>query len=310
MVVPTLGRSPLLAACLAALRRDGGEGVEICLVIQGGEGAEPLSSEIEAAADRLLRSPCNLGFAAATNLGVEACEGEVVGTVNDDVIVEPGWLASLRAALELDPAVAAVQGVNLRYLRPEIADGCGLTWNAAWQAVQIDHDRPPPPATASVREVFGVSATAALFRRAAVEAAARLPGEMFDPRLGSYYEDVDLACRLRANGRRALLVPEARALHAGSTTAHALGSVDRRLIYGNRYLVLAALLGRGFWHRLPRLVARDLADLAHDLGSGRGAGAAGILAGWGRALRLLPQFARRGRSEVPAAELARLREAA
>ncbi len=50
-----------------------------------------------------------------------------------------------------------------------------------------------------VEEIFGVSATAAVYRREALRAVAS-GGEVFDPRLGSYYEDVDLAGRLRAAG--------------------------------------------------------------------------------------------------------------
>ena len=77
---------------------------------------------------------------------------------------------------------------------------CGIDWNPWWQAVQIGHGRPAPPVTAEPREIFGVSATAALYRRAALQ---DLGEETFDPDLGSYYEDVDLAAAEAA--REALL---------------------------------------------------------------------------------------------------------
>ncbi|HYG65193.1 MAG TPA: hypothetical protein VEL74_21610, partial [Thermoanaerobaculia bacterium] len=161
---------------------------------------------------------------------------------------------------------------------------------------------PAPPAEGGPREVFGVSATAALFRRSALPA-----GDVFDPRLGSYYEDVDLAVRLRADGWRALLVPAARARHAGSATGKTLGSRRWRLIHGNRHLVAARLLGRSYWTRLPRLVLRDLVDLGRAALTGEGALAAGIAGGWGRAARLLPGFARRGAPAVPLRDVARFR---
>lgn len=272
-VVPTLGRSPLLVPCLEALR---GEGMEILVVDQS---AEPLAIP-GGLADRILRPGRNLGFAAGTNLGIEAAAGDWIATVNDDAVVEPGWLAALLAALETDPRAAAAQGVNLLQDAPDRADGCGLEWNRWWQAVQTGHGKPAPGPGGGVREVFGVSATAAVYRRQAL-----LDMGGFDARLVSYYEDVDLAVRLRAAGWRALLVPQARARHAGSVTGRTLSRERWRLIYGNRHVVARRLLGGGFWVRLPVLVLRDGIDLTRAILRGDGALAGGILSGWGRALR-------------------------
>lgn len=277
-VVPTLGRSPLLVPCLEALRR---EGAEIVLVDQG-ETAVEIPAGL---ADRVLRPGRNLGFAVGTNLGIAeaaAAGSEGIATVNDDALVEPGWLAALVAALEADPEVAAVQGVNLQMDQPGLVDGCGIAWNQWWQAVQVDHGRPAPPVTAEPREIFGVSATAALYRRAALQ---DIGGETFDPDLVSYYEDVDLAVRLRAAGWGALLVPAARVRHGGSVTGRTLSRERWRLIYGNRYLVVSRLLGWVFPVRLPVLVLRDGIDLGRALLRGDRELAAGIVGGWRRALR-------------------------
>lgn len=285
-VVPTLGRSRWLVPCLEALRRDGGAGIEI-LVVDQGEAPVELPAGL---ADRVLRPGRNLGFAAGTNLGIAAASAELVATVNDDALVEPGWLAALSAALEGDPRAAAAQGVTLILDRPDLADGCGLEWNRWWQAVQIGHGRPAPALTEPAREVFGVSATVALYRQAALREVAP-DGNVFDPRLISYYEDVELAGRLRSAGWRALLVPAARARHAGSATGATMSRERWRLIYGNRWLAAARLPGRG-WPRVPRMLLRDLADLAKAAGAGDGARAGGIAAGWVRAARELSGFMR------------------
>jgi len=285
-VVPTLGRSPWLIPGLEALRREGAE----VIVVDQGETAVELPAGL---ADRVLRPGRNLGFAGGTNLGIAAASSALIATVNDDALVEPGWMAVLAAALEADPRVGAVQGVTLMMDRPEQADGCGLAWNRWWQAVQIGHGRPAPTAVEPPREIFGVSATVALFRRAALETVA-LDGNVFDPRLVSYYEDVELAVRLRAAGWRALLVPAARARHAGSATGRTMSRERWRLIYGNRWLAAARLLGRGFWPRVPQMLLRDLVDLARAVGSGDGARTGGISAGWARAARELHGFLHAG----------------
>jgi GT2 family glycosyltransferase len=221
-------------------------------------------------------------------------------------VVEPGWLGALVAVLQAEPRAAAAQGVNLRLDAPDLADGCGLAWNRAWQAVQVGHGRSAPAPAGPAREIFGVSATAAVFRRSALRTVAA--GEtVFDPGLGSYYEDGDLAGRLRGAGWRALLVPAARARHAGSATGRALGRERWRLIYGNRYLAAARLLGRSFWPRLPRMMTRDAIDLARAAADGEGDLAAGVLAGWARAVRRLPGFLRGGPPLVPLSEIRRFR---
>jgi hypothetical protein len=121
----------------------------------------------------------------------------------------------------------------------------------------------------------------------------------FDPRLLSYYEDVELAGRLRAAGWHALLVPAARARHAGSATGRTMSRERWRLIYGNRWLAVASLLGRAFWPRLPWLALRDLLDLGRAVLTLDSALAGGILAGWGRAVRHLPVWAGWSAPAVP-----------
>lgn len=305
-VLPTLGRSPLLVPSLRALREDGGSEMEIVVVDQG---ESPLALP-PGLADRVLRPAGNRGFTGGTNAGIAAASGELVATVNDDLLVERGWTAALAAVLAAEPRAAAAQGVNLLLDRPELADGWGLAWNRAFQAVQLGHGEPAPSPDQPVREVFGVSATAALYRRAALTALALPGGQVFDERLGSYYEDADLAGRLRAAGWKALSVPAARARHAGGASSGKAGPWARRRwasLYGNRWLVAARLLGSGFWPRVPVLAARDGKDLLRALFEGRWAQVAGIGAGWVRALRLLPAFIRRGRPAVPMSEIERFR---
>lgn len=300
-IVPTLGTSPWLVRCLEALRAAGKE-LEILVVAQG-PAAQAAAREVARFADVTLRVERNRGFAAANNQALEEARGEHVATVNDDVVVAPGWLGALVEALEAAPGAAAAQGVNLVLGEPYLADGCGLAWNRHWQAVQIAHGEPAPPPTAPVREIFGVSATAAVYRRSALGEVALAGAAAFDVRLVSYYEDVDLACRLRAAGYRALLVPAARAEHAGSASGRRLRLGSWHLVYGNRYLVLARLLGRGFLPRLPGIWGRDAVDLVHALGRADAGRAAGIVAGWGRAALALRHYVHRGPPAVPLAAL-------
>jgi GT2 family glycosyltransferase len=101
---------------------------------------------------------------------------------------------------------------------------------------------------------------------------------------------VELAGRLRAAGWRALLVPAARARHAGSATGGTMSRERWRLIYGNRWLAASRHLGRGLWPRVPWMLLRDVVDLARAAGGGNGAQAGGIMEGWARAVRGFARF--------------------
>ncbi len=299
-IVPTLGWSRWLVPCLEALRHDGADSVEILLVSQG-ESLEPAAADL---ADVVLRPDANLGFAAAVNLAAASARGEYLATVNDDAVVEDGWHRRLLAALADDATVAAVQGVNLVLESPEIVDGGGLVWNRHWQAIQIGRGRPHSALPSASTEIFGVSATAAIYRRSALDEAGTGNGP-FDSRLFAYYEDVDLACRLRAAGHRSLRVGAARARHAGSVSGRRLRWGHQRLIHGNRHLVLARLLGRAYWPRLPRILLRDLVDFGQAARRADGRTAAGGVVGLARALAHGARFARLGPPLIPPAELRR-----
>ena len=333
-VVPTVGASPLLGECLRALRaqrlgREGddgaGGGLEIVLVRQGAAGAEDLSGgpvrgapaapepglrrrhqprdrggpgTVRGDGERRRGGPT--GLAAGAGRGARRDAGRGGGPGGQPAAEATGRGDDRFAGGATDPGAAAPG---------ERVDGWGLGWNRAAQAVQLGRGDAPPAPGEPPREVFGVSATAAVYRRSALLEVARAsrpaPGpsgggsdgegpEVFDSRLESYYEDADLACRLRAAGYTALSVPAARALHAGSLTGGRLGARRWRLLYGNRYAVAAHRLGRGLWLRLPRMAARDVADLGRALARGELRKAVGIAGGWARAARLLPAYAHRG----------------
>ena len=301
-IVPTLGRSEFLAESVAALRREGGRVVVV---------APRASTLPDWAADdwiEVVETGGELGFAAANLAGLDAAPStEFVALVNDDAVVGEGWSRALLAELNAHPRCASAQGVVLSMedagddagcdAEGDVVDGAGLAWNGWWQAVQIGHGEPNRPATEPM-EVFGVSATAAIFRRSALEAI----GPLFDSSLGSYYEDVDLAVRLRAAGWSARLVSAARARHAGSTTGRHAGAA--RLVRRNRYAVLARTLGGSLLPRLPKVVLRDVVDAVRALVSGEVSRAAAVIAGTVAGLLRLP-FALRWRGLLTVTELRR-----
>ncbi|KAB2951627.1 MAG: glycosyltransferase, partial [Thermoanaerobaculia bacterium] len=192
-IVPSLGVPRDAGRSLAALRRElAACGGHLVWVHQGGE----VPPVIDRPGERLVRLAEAVGFARAIHAGIAAAAAApLLALVNDDLEVEAGWLAALLATLAAAPRLGAVQGVNRLAADPRRLDGLGIGWNRWWQAIQLGHGEPWDAGLAD-REVFGVSATGAVYRRAALDAVAGAPGRPFDERLGSWYEDVDLAVRL------------------------------------------------------------------------------------------------------------------
>ncbi len=304
-IVPSLGAAPDLERGLERLRAElaGVEG-DLIWVHQG--SAPP--PRMDGKRERLIRLAAPVGFARAVNEGVAGARAaELLLVVNDDLVVEPGWLAALVGAIDADPGLAAVQGVHASGGAPTLGDGWGIGWNRWLQAVQLGQGEPLLAAATADFEIFGASATGALYRRAALERVALADGAIFDPRLDSWYEDVDLAVRLRAAGFRARCVPAARARHAGSATGDLRPFARARRVTGNRWLVVSRLLGRAIVPAAPRLLARDLVDALRAATRGELARAAGVPAGWLWALGRLGAFAHFGPPALSREELERFR---
>jgi len=202
---------------------------------------------------RVIRSEVNLGFAAGVNEAWRQTTAPFVALVNNDVVLDRDWLETLLA--HLDDKTAAAQTVIRR--DETTIDGAGIDIRDG-TIKQLAHGL---PLDAPLAPAWGVSATAALYRRAA---AGDRP---FDATLFAYYEDVDLCARLHAAGWRTIVVPEVKATHRGSQSAPLLGRDALRLRTRNRYLVARRHPGVG---RIPALLWEDVKLLLRGRSSLRG----------------------------------------
>jgi GT2 family glycosyltransferase len=154
----------------------------------------------------------NLGFGPALNRAIGERPGDPIVLLNDDVECEPRFVEAM-----LDGAEGAetVAGVLLQEAAPELIDSAGVVADRTLMGFDYLHGE-PLAALASAPPPLGPSGGAALYRLEAFRGAGG-----FDERIFLYYEDLDLALRLRAAGARCRLAGEARALHAYSATSGA-----------------------------------------------------------------------------------------
>ncbi len=240
-MIPTYNGRALLETCLASIAcHRPREGVEV--IVADDASTDGTVTWLSAAYPwvRIVARPVNGGFVAAANAGIAAARGEFVQLLNNDAEVTAGWV---EAGLDpfVDPTVGSVAPLVLVRADPSRVDSAGDTYAlVGWpskrghgQAAARWVDRPSD-------RVFGASGSSAIYRASALSRVGA-----FEPSFGSYYEDVDLAFRLRWAGYSCVFVPRCRILHEVSASYdHARPELQRRMSRNAEVL---------FWTNLPAL---------------------------------------------------------
>ena len=213
VVIPTWEAREMLRRCLEALA---GEPCTVIVVDNGSQDGTAEMVQAEFPRVRLVAMRENVGFGRAVNAGVRAGSGEAVVLVNNDVIVEPGFVDAITAPLG-DPRVGMVAGLTVIPDSGEV-DAFGIELDVTLAAYNRGRMGEPRGRLAMP------SGGAAAYRRRAFEAVGG-----FDERLFAYGEDVDLGLRLSAAGWRVAEAAAARGVHLGGATAGVDSPFQRRL---------------------------------------------------------------------------------
>ncbi|GAB5548314.1 MAG: hypothetical protein SangKO_080740 [Sandaracinaceae bacterium] len=195
IVIPSRG-APTLAQCLAAIASHTRVPHEVIVV----DDAAP--SPLCGARTRLA---ARRGFPGAVNRGAQLARADALVILNDDVVVTPGWLTQLLAALELPKAGLVGPATN--------DSGDAATEPARYRDLEglLAHARSREGAP---REVEKLSLLCAAMRRETFEALGGL-----DEGYGlGMFEDDELCMSLRRRRLRVLLAPSAFVHHHGSAT--------------------------------------------------------------------------------------------
>ena len=112
VVVCTRDRPERLEECLAALRGQTYPGFDVLVVDNASRS--PVVEICARFGAACVRAPIP-GLTRARNIGARAARGEIIVFIDDDAIVEPGWLGALVAGFD-DPSVAAVSG-RVQYMK-------------------------------------------------------------------------------------------------------------------------------------------------------------------------------------------------
>jgi len=218
VIVVTHNNQSLIADCLRSI--DGATRVNSyeTIVVDNASSDGTISAIPDDTTARVIPLDTNVGFAAATNAGIEASRGSLIVLVNSDAFPDPGSIDGLIDAINELPR-AGIVGGRLRYpdgrLQPSVGRFPSLH-GGLWVALFL-HRLP-----LAGRSGIGISAHPALYRsRQAVDwvtaafciarrEVAALPAHRF-----MYGEDVAWALASRQAGFEVWLDPRASAVHIG-----------------------------------------------------------------------------------------------
>ena len=213
IIIPVFNQFRFTQACLASLqehqetRRFEVIVVDDCSTDASGEAIARIPGIV------YLRNEANSGFIASCNRGAEAARGKYLIFLNNDTHVKPGWLTALLDTFAEEPR-AGIVGSKLLYPDGRLQEAGGIIWQDAsgWNYGKFDDAQKPE--YNFLREVDYCSAAALMVPKALFES---LGG--FDSRYApGYYEDADLAFKVRQAGYKVLYQPLSEVIHYEGVT--------------------------------------------------------------------------------------------
>jgi GT2 family glycosyltransferase len=204
VIVPVWNGGAVIDACLGAVFARSGTGLaEVVCVDNASRDDSAAIVRARHPRARLIAQPVNLGFAGGVNAGVDAADGDVLVLLNQDTVVEDGWLDALLAGLG-NGAAFGIAGATIldahgglnhagAFVRRPDAEGVHVTTRSASAPHAVDY----------------VTGAAMAITRGTWETVGRFD-EGYYP---AYYEDCDYCYRAGRHGIRTGYVPAARVVH-------------------------------------------------------------------------------------------------
>lgn len=173
---------------------------------------------------RVIANQQNMGFSVACNQGARTAQGGIVVFLNNDMRLDPGWLAPLVETVRSGEAACASSLVLSWDGKTVNFGGAGANFHGIGFQEGLDD-----PKIENYREqkeiLFGCGGSMAVDREIFLEAGG------FDEDFFAYFEDVDLGWRLWVLGHKVLFVPSSIAYHHHHGTSRLMDVHKIRVLY-------------------------------------------------------------------------------
>jgi GT2 family glycosyltransferase/ubiquinone/menaquinone biosynthesis C-methylase UbiE/glycosyltransferase involved in cell wall biosynthesis len=218
IIIPVFNKSQYTFACLDSLRRElerssSAPFVEV-IVVDDGSTDDTAAMLDRITGVKIIRNPRNLGFIKACNYGAAEAVGKYLLFLNNDTLVQPKCLERMVETFQNFTNVGLV-GAKLLYPNGCLQEAGGIVWQdgSAWNYGRLDD--PNKPEYSHARSVDYCSG-----------ACLMIPSGLFKDLNGfdeyyapAYYEDTDLAFRVREAGYQVIFQPSAQVVHFEGVTS-------------------------------------------------------------------------------------------
>jgi GT2 family glycosyltransferase len=269
VVVVTMAVKDYLDLCMDSLRRQSYPGIEVIVI--DNSSCPGLNDRIAGRYPqvRVYAQPENAFYSQALNRGVGLSRGDFILCLNDDVILDNGFIKEALKGFSAAGRIGMVSGKILRRDDRTI-DSTGLFLSIFRSAKERGYGCKDRGQYGQAGYIFGVNGAAAFYRRAMLEDIKR-GTEYFPAYYRIFYEDLDIAWRAQNSGWRGYYIPSALAYHIRGGTVRQEGGINKRYaraylndelhtcLVKNRYrTILRNESFFGFLLYLPFIVAYDL----------------------------------------------------
>lgn len=208
IIIPVHNQIGYLKSCLKSLKRAKGETTFDILVVDDKSGATSVKELGKLDGFRLIRNYENLGFLRTCNRAALNCSTEYILFLNSDTEVTDYWLDELINTFS-SFRDAGLVGSKLVYPDNTLQECGGIVWKdgSAWNYGR--NQDPTLPEYNYTKEADYVSGAAILIKRPFF-----LDCGLFDTQFTpAYYEDTDLAFRVRELGKKVYVEPKSVVIH-------------------------------------------------------------------------------------------------
>lgn len=208
VIIPVYNQFQFTLRCIWSILR-AGDAARLQIIIAD-DGSQDETQGFFSAIPQVtyLRNPENLGFLNSCNHAALSATADYLFFLNNDTAVLPGWIDRLLETARALPEAGLI-GAKLMYPDGTLQEAGGYIWADGSGANLGRHDDPDHPGFNFRRDADYVSGAAILLPRSVWQAVGG-----FDPRYApAYYEDADLALRLRNLGWRVIYQPASVVVH-------------------------------------------------------------------------------------------------